>query len=98
MTHSTTTTPIKSKAKRSFGSARARANLPAKAGQRKLPRPHSIHTTTLEARANARDLHLAPLAVRPHPLDQIKVIFTGRQPEMESLFLEAAQNYRERGR
>ncbi len=44
------------KGKKSLGSVRAKAGLPAKAGVRKAPPTKGLHITTREARAHGRFL------------------------------------------
>ncbi len=74
------------KGKHSLGSVRAKAGLPAKAGHRKL-RKLGLHRTTPESRASGKPSNYPPPA---KPLDQIRLVLTGRQPELEALFGEAA--------
>ena len=57
---------IKKVGKRSFGSVRAKAGLPAKAGVRKLPANRGPHITTREARKHGR--FLSNLGIRPRRL------------------------------
>lgn len=73
--------------KKSFGSARAKAGLPSKAGRRNV----GWRGVTPEGAATKQDKLRAALCNRPAALNQISLKLTGTQPALEQLFADRAR-------